>query len=466
MSTKQNASAAFHLLAKPTGAICNLDCKYCFFLSKEALYPGSKFRMSDELLDAYIRQLMEANASQEINIAWQGGEPTLMGLEFFERSVELANHYRKPGQSILHTMQTNGTLINDEWAEFFRKNNFLIGLSVDGPKEIHDKFRVNKGGGGSFDQVMRGWEHLIKHNVDFNILCTLHSENAEHPIELYRFFRDELQAKHIQFIPIIERATQDTLSVANEGWSEKPGGYRPLYVQHGSLVTERSIRSEQYGKFLTEIFKEWVRRDIGTVFVQMFDVTLASHFNMYSLCIHSPTCGGALAMEHNGDMYSCDHFVEPDYLLGNISEKPMIELVTSEKQEKFGQDKMDTLPKYCIECDVRYLCHGGCPKDRFISTPDGEPGLNYLCAGYKHFFRETEHPMKIMAELIRRGRYADEIRGIYDEQEKELEELFSKAERNDQCPCGSGKKMKHCHANLLPDVLEYVKKKDVNELIK
>lgn len=446
----------FHLLAKPTGAVCNLDCKYCFFLSKEALYPGSKFRMSDELLENYIRQLFESHGPGEVNVAWQGGEPTLMGVEFFRKSVELAGRYRKPGQTIIHTMQTNGTLINDEWAEFFRENNFLIGLSVDGPREIHDMYRTNKGGGGSFDQVIRGWEHLMKHKVEFNILCTLHSGNAGHPLEIYRFFRDDLRAQHIQFIPIIERATQSTLEIANEGWSEKPGGERPLYVQEGNLVTERSLKADQYGNFLTEIFREWVRRDVGKVFVQMFDVTLASHFDIHSLCIHAPVCGSALAMEHNGDMYSCDHFVEPDYLLGNIGRSSMSELVASEAQKKFGEEKLETLPKYCIDCDVRYVCNGGCPKDRFISAPDGEPGLNYLCEGYKHFFGKTEHPVKIMAELIRVGRYADEIMGIYDKEEERMKSRFRNAERNDHCPCGSGMKKKHCHTASYPEVADFL----------
>lgn len=443
----QNTPQSFHLLAKPTGAVCNLDCKYCFFLSKEALYPGSKFRMSDELLESYIKQIMEAHPDTEVNIAWQGGEPMLMGIEFFERSVRFAEKYKKAGQSVLHTMQTNGTLINDEWAHFFRKNNFLIGLSVDGPREIHDMFRVNKGGGGSFDQVMRGWKHLIENEVEFNILCTLHSGNADHPLEVYRFFRDTLKARHIQFIPIIERANPDTLDIANEGWSERAGGERPLYKQSGSMVTERSVKASQYGDFLIAVFDEWVRKDVGQVFVQMFDVTLASYFKMHSLCIHSPVCGSALAMEHNGDMYSCDHFVEPDYLLGNIAEQPMIELVASDRQKKFGKDKLDTLPGYCLDCEVRDQCHGGCPKDRFILTPDGQPGLNYLCEGYKKFFTYTKTPMLLMQGLINKGSYADEIMEIIAQADKRLKNAYTNAERNDPCPCGSGKKFKHCHGS-------------------
>jgi len=445
-SIPASAPQAFHLLAKPTGAICNLDCKYCFFLSKEMLYPGSRFRMADDLLEMYIKQLIESHQAPEVTIAWQGGEPTLMGLDFFKRSVEIAEKYKKPGQTLQHTMQTNGTKIDSEWAEFFKQNSFLIGLSVDGPKKMHDAYRVNKGGAGTFDQVMRGWEILRDHGVDFNILCTLHAANADHPLEVYHFFRDELKADFMQFIPIIERATQETLPVANQGWSERSGSQRPLYTQVGDLLTERSIKPEQYGRFLIEIFDEWVRRDVGKIFVQMFDVALGSWVGMHTLCVFSPTCGNALALEHNGDMYSCDHFVEPNYLLGNIKESHMIELVASEKQRQFGQDKQDTLPRYCRECEVKFACHGGCPKDRFISTPEGEPGLNYLCAGYKMFFKHIDRPMRIMADLLRRGQYADEVMNILAMEEMaRLQQAMSQAKPDDPCPCGSGRKFKNCH---------------------
>ena len=243
------APPAFHLLVKPTGAICNLDCKYCFFLSKEMLYPGSRFRMAEAVHENYIKQLLESHQANEVNIAWQGGEPTLMGLDFFKRTVSLAEKYKKPGQRILHTMQTNGTKLDDEWGEFLSEHNFLVGLSVDGPQEIHDTYRVNKGGAGSFDQVMHGWDVLVRHQVDFNILCTVHAANQEHGLEVYRFFRDELKTKFVQFIPIIERADTTLLPLANEGWSERPGGERPLYVQAGNKITERSVGSAQYGRF-------------------------------------------------------------------------------------------------------------------------------------------------------------------------------------------------------------------------
>lgn len=399
----------FHVLAKPTGAICNLDCKYCFFLSKEMLYPGDRFRMSDELLQAYIRQLLAAQPLGEVNIAWQGGEPTLMGIDFFRRAVEYVEEYRKPEQNILHTMQTNGTLLNDDWCLFFKQHRFLVGLSVDGPKHMHDAYRVDKHGAGSFDQVMRGWEVLRRHEVDVNILCTIHAANADHPLEVYRFFRDDLQAGYMQFIPIVERTTEALIPLANLGWGKRPGGDRPLYTQHGAQVTDRSVRAEQFGRFLIAIFDEWVRRDVGKVFVQSFDVALGSWLGQHNLCIFSPTCGNAVALEHNGDLYSCDHYVEPGYLLGNIRETPMGELVDSPKQRAFGQHKLDSLPKYCRECEVLFACYGECPRNRFITTPDGEPGLNYLCAGYKLFFKHIDPAMKTMAGLLRQGRFADEI---------------------------------------------------------
>ncbi len=426
----------FHLLAKPTGATCNLDCKYCFFLSKETLYPGDSFRMSDDLLDTYIRQLLEAHPAQEVSVAWQGGEPTMMGLPFFERAMACVEKYQQPGQTIQHTIQTNGILLNDEWGEFLKRHNFLVGLSIDGPKEMHDTYRVNKGGAGSFDQVFKAWETLRRHEVDVNILCTLHAANADHPLEVYRYFRDVLKTEFIQFIPIVERTTQDFLPLANLGWSERPGGDRPLYLQQGGLVTERSITAEKFGCFLIAIFDEWVKRDVGKVFVQTFDAALGSWVGQRGLCIFSPTCGSALALEHNGDLYSCDHYVEPDYRLGNIAETPMAELVASEQQHAFGQYKLTSLPQYCVNCDVRFACHGECPRNRFISTPDGEPGLNYLCAGYKAFFQHVRPAMDTMAKLIRQGRLAEEI--------MQFQPVLRQG-RNEKCACGSGKKFKQCH---------------------
>lgn len=365
--------------------------------------------MDESTLEIYIQQLMDSSSGPQVDVAWQGGEPMLRGLDFYRRSVQLANQYRKPHQSILHTIQTNGTLINDKWASFFKENNYLVGISIDGPRTMHDAYRVNKRGEGTFDDVIRGWNCLRKHDVDVNILCTIHAANADHPIDVYRFFRDELQAKFIQFIPVVERATADTIAFANQGWGGLKGVDRPLYRQEGNLVTERTVMAGQFGQFLIRIFDEWVQKDVGKVYVTTFDVALGSWLGQHNACIVAPTCGAALVLEHNGDVYSCDHYVEPDYLLGNIKETKLNVLVTSEKQRRFGQYKYESLPKYCKECPVLFACYGECPRNRFIRTPDGEDGLNYLCEGYKAFFSHIDQPMQTMANLIRQGRYADEI---------------------------------------------------------
>ncbi len=425
----ENAPPAFHLLAKPTGAACNLDCAYCFFLDKEAFYPGSKFRMSESLLEQYIRQLIEAHQTDAVNIAWQGGEPSLMGLDFFRRAMDIVEKYRRPGMSFLHTMQTNGTLLDDEWAAFFAEHNFLIGISLDGPRPLHDTYRVDKGGKPTFDHVMRGVRLLQEHGVDFNVLTTVNRINADYPLEVYHFLRDEVGTTWMQFIPVVERINSDGLTL----------------FQEGTTVSDRSVQAEQFGRFLSIIFDEWVRRDVGTIFVQTFEATLRNWLGMGAsgMCVFNETCGTGLAIEHNGDLYSCDHFVEPNFLLGNIQDKHMIELVASPQQIKFGQDKRDALPNYCLQCDVRFACHGECPKNRFILTPDGEPGLNYLCAGFKEFFHHVSFPMKIMAGLIRRGRDAKEVMPL-------LEQAFAGVLRNDPCPCGSGRRFKQCHGRPQP----------------
>jgi uncharacterized protein len=408
------------------------------------LYPGDRFRMADNLLEEYISQLLESHLTPDVTVAWQGGEPTMMGLDFFRRSVEIVDKYRKPHQNIAYTIQTNGTMIDEDWAIFFKENNFLVGLSVDGPKELHDAYRVDKRGLGSFDRVMRGFEALKAQDVDINVLCTVHAANSGQPLDVYRFFRDEMSAQFIQFIPIVERATETFLPLANLGWSTSSKEKRPLYIQAGNHVTDRSVTPDAFGQFLIEIFDEWVENDIGDVYVQMFDVALANWFGEPpGLCIFSETCGLALALEHNGDLYSCDHYVEPDYLLGNILETPMIELVGSEQQRAFGQAKRDTLPQFCLDCDVRFACHGGCPRNRFTQTPDGDEGLNYLCSGYMAFFHHVDRPMQIMSDLLRQGRAPAELPMVLAAEEAAR---FKNVGRNDLCPCGSGLKYKKCHA--------------------
>lgn len=418
------APAAFHIMLKPRGAICNLDCTYCYFLSKEHLYPGSEFRMPPALLETYTRQYIEAQRVPEVTFAWQGGEPTLMGLDYFRLAVSYQQKYCKPGMRIQNALQTNGTLLDDEWCAFFHEHDFLIGLSMDGPPHLHDKYRVDKGGAPTHAKVLRAARLLQAHKVEYNILTTVHAGNARHPLAVYRYLRDEVGAHFMQFIPIVER-DNDT-------------GY-----QEGEGVTARSVTSRQYGEFLITVFEEWVRHDIGRVFVQIFDVALAAWSGQRpGLCIFEETCGSALAMEHNGDLFSCDHYVEPGYYLGNLADIPLIDMVGSARQNQFGQDKRDTLPQYCLDCEVRFVCNGGCPKNRFIPTPDGEPGLNYLCAGYRAFFNHVRQPMEMMSHLLRQRRAPAELMAFYAQQDQAAP--APRVQRNAPCPCGSGRKYKAC----------------------
>ena len=405
----RNAPSSFHVLAKPTGAICNLDCKYCFFLSKESLYAGSKFRMGNDTLEAYIRQVIESQKTPLVTIGWQGGEPTLMGLDFFRRATALARKYLPRGATLEHTIQTNGILLDEEWCEFLRENNFLVGLSIDGPQAMHDAYRVDKSGAPTFSRVVQTARLMQEREVEFNVLCTVHSANVGYPVRVYRFFRDELKTNFIQFIPVVERTTPELLAIANEGWGDR-NHHRPLYTQQGQLVTDRSVKPDDWGKFLIAIFDEWVANDVGEMFIQLFESAVASWMGLpASLCIFAETCGNALALEHNGDLYSCDHYVEPKFRLGNIKEQHLVQLVASDQQRQFGNSKRDTLPRYCHECEVLFACNGECPRNRFISTPDGESGLNYLCEGYKAFFKHVDRPMKIMTALLRQGREAAEV---------------------------------------------------------
>jgi uncharacterized protein len=363
------APSSFHVLAKPTGAVCNLDCDYCFYLSKESLYPSGRTRMDEDVLRIYLRQLLESQRSREVTVAWQGGEPTLMGLDFFRRAVDIVRAHRRPGTTVTHTVQTNGVLLDDEWCRFFREHGFLVGLSLDGPRPMHDAYRRDKGRNPTFAEVLRAARRLKRHGVETNILCTVHAANADHPLAVYRFLRDEVGADFLQLIPIVERTTEG--------------------------VTERSVRPVQWGRFLVSVFDEWLERDVGRAFVQIFEASLASWMGLTpALCIFAETCGDALALEHNGDLYACDHFVELEHRLGNIREA---------RQRAFGRHKRDSLPQFCRTCDVLFACRGECPRNRFIQTPDGKPGLNYLCQGYKAYFRHIDVPMRILASLVRRG---------------------------------------------------------------
>jgi uncharacterized protein len=417
-------SFSFHLMAKPIGAICNLNCKYCFYKSKKELYPNNPTVMSDEVLEEYTKQYIGAINIPEVTFAWQGGEPTLMGIEFFKNAIKFQEMYKKPGMKIYNTIQTNGILLDTDWCEFFQGNHFLVGISIDGPQDLHDAYRKDKKGNPSFDQVMCSLKLLKKHKVEFNILSTVNRINADYPLEIYNFFKDEVGAKHIQFIPIVELENKDS-------------------------VSDESVLPEQYGKFLSTIFDKWVKNDVGRVYVQIFDATLASWVNYPpSVCVFAPTCGTALIIEHNGDIYACDHFVDPKHLLGNIMENSLEEMVVSSEQLSFGQDKIDNLPQQCIQCSLNFACHGACPKHRFCNDTYGEPKLNYLCSSYKEFFEHIKLPMEIMASLFNQGRAPAEIMSILNGDQETLRNIFPNLGRNDLCPCGSGLKFKKCHGKI------------------
>ena len=385
----------FHIMAKPHGPICNLDCTYCYYLEKENLYAakGRDYRMSDTVLESYIRQYIQSQPAPHVSFAWQGGEPTLLGVPFFERVLELQRKYAD-GKMIDNAFQTNGTLLDDAWGEFLARNKFLIGLSIDGPAEIHDAYRVDKGGQPTFTRVMRGLDILKKHGVEFNTLTVINRKNSYHARQVYRFLK-EIGSKYLQFIPIVEQVAAQP----------DPNGLVLLkpYARQQTTVSEWSVEPLQFGKFLSAVFDEWVLSDVGQVFVQIFDVALESWSGLpQTLCVFAPQCGKALAVEHNGDLYSCDHFVYPENKLGNIMERAMSGLVKSPQQTRFGNAKETALPSDCKTCDVRFACNGECPKHRFTTTASGEYGLNYLCAGYKHFFHHIDPYMRFMANELRK----------------------------------------------------------------
>ena len=411
MPSSDARTGPFSPLAKPTGAACNLACTYCFFLSKDLLYEQERQSMTDADLQTYLRRVLDAHPDGEVVLGWQGGEPTLRGLDFFRRAVALADELRRPSQRVRHTLQTNGTLLDDDWGAFLAEQGFLVGISIDGPARLHDAYRVNKAGRGTHAQAVWGWQVLRRHGVEANVLCTVNALNADRPLEVYHHLRDDLGATFVQFIPIVERVPRDLLAVAEAGWRQVDGD-RLLYRQHGNAVTSRSVPPAAWGRFLTTIFDEWVTRDVGTVFVQTFDVLLGNRLGVHTLCVHSPECGRAPAVEFNGDVYSCDHYVEPDYLLGNLATSTLGPMLDSQAQREFGRAKLTGLPTACLDCSVRWACHGGCPKDRFATTPDGEAGLNHLCAGYRAFFTHATPATAAMGALLRRGRPAADIMSL------------------------------------------------------
>ncbi len=386
----------FHVMAKPIGPICNLDCTYCFYLEKQKLYPRQRnFTMSPVVLESFIRQKIEAHQTEIVSFSWQGGEPTLLGLDFFRQVVNFQRKYSN-GKYITNGFQTNGILLNDAWCKFFKEHNFLIGISIDGPEELNDRFRKNKGGKPTFRNIMRGISYLQNHGVDFNTLSVVHKDNSYYPLEIYHFLK-EIGSLFMQFIPVIERmADMATMGAFRLVAPDYPGR---------TNVTQWSVEPEQYGNFLCELFNEWVQQDVGSYFVQIFDVALSAWCDMEpGLCVFRKICGDAMVLEHNGDLYSCDHYVYPQYRIGNIMNRPLTSLINSKQQKNFGRAKIDTLPRYCQECDIKFICNGECPKHRFDKTPDGEEGLNYLCIGYKKFFHHIDPYMRFMANELLQGR--------------------------------------------------------------
>lgn len=432
-----------HVLAKPTGPICNLNCTYCFYLEKESLYGrGESWRMSEATLEAYVRQYIAAQPEvvDQIDFAFQGGEPTLLGIDFFRRVLELQRRYAPAGTRIHNSLQTNGVLLDDAWCEFLREHDFLVGLSIDGPINLHDKYRRDKQGRGTFDRVCRALRRLFRHRVEFNVLACVHRANADHAVRVYRFLRDA-GIQFIQFIPIVQR-----LEGVGAGTAPGDTGPEENDARPEELVSQPSVRPQQFGRFLVAVFDEWVSNDVGKVFVRDFDQALAAWAGAGpSLCVYTKHCGRAIAVEHNGDLYSCDHFVDPQHKLGNIHQAPIKELANSPRQEAFGLDKQRKLPETCRQCRYLFICNGACPKDRFLRTPDGQPGLNYLCEGYRMFFEHIDPYMQAMAAEVRAGRPAAGVmHQLRARQQQAREEAAGPVRRNDPCPCGSGRKYKHC----------------------
>ena len=426
-------------MAKPAGPSCNLGCTYCFYTEKENLYGGpSRFRMSMDVLESFIQQYIDSQDSPEIQFAWQGGEPTLLGLDYFRVVVALQEKYTG-SKKVTNSIQTNGTLLTDDWCRFFKKYDFLVGLSIDGPREHHDRYRIKANGRPSFDAVMSGLKLLKKHAVSFNTLTVVNDNNAQKPLDVYRFLKKAGDG-YMQFIPAVERLPDESakelgLDLAGPPFNGNAGD--------SSRLTPWSVSPKQLANFYISIFDQWVHHDVGEVFVQFFDVALGNWLGAgYGLCQFSPQCGMAGALEHNGDLYSCDHYVYPAHKLGNIMETPLAKLMASAKQRKFGKAKLDSLPECCKVCDVRPACHGDCPKHRFAETPDGGPGLSYLCEAYKEIFSHMAPYLKVMAELVQDGRPAPDIMRVLRQQG--MNSRPSSPGRNSPCPCGSGIKYKRC----------------------
>jgi uncharacterized protein len=404
--TGAQSGRRFHVMAKPVGSTCNLDCTYCFYLSKERLAGGpGTGEMSDETLEHFVSQYIGAVTAPEVVFTWQGGEPTLRGLGFFRRVVELQRKYARPDQRIENDLQTNGVLLDEDWATFLKEHRFLVGLSIDGPRELHDRFRVNKGRAPTFDKVMAAATLLRRVGVQFNTLTCVHRFNASRPLDVYRFLRRELDSTRIQFLPIVQAKDFETRGPQNRDAGTLPivGTPAARPGNPDSIVTDWSVDPDEYGYFLSRVFDEWRRKDFGRVLVNHIETLVAQHVGLPpQMCIYSEICGKGVAVEHDGSVYSCDHYVYPEHRLGAISEQSLPDMVFARSQVKFGYDKSDTLPAYCRACSYLKDCWGECPKNRLLRTPDGEPGLNYLCAGLKRFFKHAGPETERIAADIRK----------------------------------------------------------------
>ena len=394
---KMQRAPAFGTMVKPIGSACNLDCHYCYYRDKSEIYSGNMPRMSEELLEKYIQQYIQGASQQNINFCWHGGEPLMAGLPFFEKAMELQRKYA--GDKVIeNTLQTNGILVNEDWCRLFKENNFLIGLSLDGPEDIHDAFRRDCGGAPTFARVMRAVELMKKHGVEFNILATVNARSEERGVEVYKFLTSI--NPYVQFLPVVE-------------YVKMRPGKRPLIVspdEEDAVPAPWSVSAKGYGKFMCDVFDEWIKYDVGRNFVQLFDVTLANWCGVPpSLCAFAEVCGDGLVVEHNGDVYSCDHFVYPEYRLGNIATDELATMYRSSEQQAFGRDKRDALPMECKRCNYYFLCRGECPKHRFEYAKNGEPYMNVLCEGYKMFFRHTDPYMRYMKTLIEKGEPASKV---------------------------------------------------------
>ena len=375
-----------YVMLKPAGAHCNLACKYCYYLEKNNLYQNTpRHLMSDEMLEQFTREYIEAQTMPQVLFTWHGGEPLMRSIDFYKKALALQKKYAH-GKQIDNVIQTNGTLLTDEWCEFFAKNHWLVGISIDGPQEYHDHYRVTPAGKPSWEKVMQGIQLLKKHRVEWNAMAVVNAYNAEHPLEFYHFFRDN-GCQYLQFTPIVERLTEheDGRTLAS------------LADDREIPLTDTSVTPQQWGNFLCTIFDDWVRHDVGKTFVEIFDCTLANWMGVLpGICAYSKECGHAGVMEHNGDVYSCDHFVFPEYKLGNIRDQSLIDMLYGEKQQAFSRLKHTSLPRQCKECDMEFACHGECPKNRFEKDKYGEPGLNYLCQGYYQYYTHVAPYMDFM----------------------------------------------------------------------